>query len=754
MTLALDLSFGTPALLIGLLAAAIPFLLHLMSSVKAQEVYFPTLRFLKTSMQKTARRRQIQQWLLLSMRALLLGLLALAVAEPVTKASSGWMGQRDYAAVIILDNSYSMQARDQGGSDRLHFAITEAQALLRDDKPREAALLTTAGGFNSQAMTSKLDALREQIDKTRIGYGSASVSAKLEQAINLLDTADSSPQKSIYLFGDLQRNTFENLPQLKALAARKNIHLFIINCSHRPATNIGVTNLEVAGRQLVDQPMTFTATLTNSSPGDRKVEVVLRVDGRVVGQPVTKTLRGAGKSGASSTVRFYHSFASPGPSQGDVLITTEDDLPQDNSRRFAVTVGTKVPALLVRGNAAAQDEGDSLDPIGSLRVALDPFGDLTEKMPWSIVPSIVEAGQLKKEHLQDNSIAFFCEVPSFTADQARDISEFVANGGTAVFFLGPGCDADNYNKLLGDKGGVLPATVSADAVGEVGPGADAFLVDTLDLESPYLANLYPNPSEYKVAQVQRYYTLKASKGARVLLAMENGQPLMVQKGLGSGTAILCSTTAAPRWSKLSGTGARVFVPMVVRMCLYAPKEMRQETMFVAGKQVPLQAGMPTQQNATRPMSLDLTVTSPAGSAGGQSVAKASWDDKLGYVGSYRQTNQPGLYRWSLARDSEVKTATGQGHFVINPAGAESNLESFEADTYQKALNERGLEHAYVAASTKDANAIAVQTAEGHNWWDLALALVIVLLVGKAVVSNRKKLVEDVIPSHLNPKLGK
>src|SRR5512137_522815 len=105
-------SFVAPLLLLGLLAALIPWVLHLLSSVRAQEVYFPTLRFLRLSMEKTARRRRIQHWLLLAVRAGLLALLCLAVAEPITRAAGGWLGGQRAATVLILDNSYSMAARD------------------------------------------------------------------------------------------------------------------------------------------------------------------------------------------------------------------------------------------------------------------------------------------------------------------------------------------------------------------------------------------------------------------------------------------------------------------------------------------------------------------------------------------------------------------------------------------------------------------------------------------------------------------
>ena len=79
----LALSFATPLLLIGALAAGIPWVLHLLSSVRAQDMMFPTLRFLRMSMEKTARRRRLQHWLLLLLRTALFALFAISVAEPI-----------------------------------------------------------------------------------------------------------------------------------------------------------------------------------------------------------------------------------------------------------------------------------------------------------------------------------------------------------------------------------------------------------------------------------------------------------------------------------------------------------------------------------------------------------------------------------------------------------------------------------------------------------------------------------------------
>ena len=125
-------------LLIGLLAAAIPVALHLLASVRAPQAAFPTLRFLQTAMEQTARRRRVQHWLLLILRSLMLGLLALAVAEPISQAVGGW--GREHTMAIVLDNSASM-AVQTGGTSRFSRAQAQiANLLAGDDKPTRAAL--------------------------------------------------------------------------------------------------------------------------------------------------------------------------------------------------------------------------------------------------------------------------------------------------------------------------------------------------------------------------------------------------------------------------------------------------------------------------------------------------------------------------------------------------------------------------------------------------------------------------------------
>ena len=77
------LNFASPVMLVGLLAAGIPVALHLLNRVRSPIVQFPTLRFLRITAQKTSRRRQVQNFLLLLLRMAVFAMIAMAVAGPL-----------------------------------------------------------------------------------------------------------------------------------------------------------------------------------------------------------------------------------------------------------------------------------------------------------------------------------------------------------------------------------------------------------------------------------------------------------------------------------------------------------------------------------------------------------------------------------------------------------------------------------------------------------------------------------------------
>ena len=66
--------------LLALPLAAVPVVLHLLFRRKSPVVFFSTIRFIQSSVQRTASRKRLQKWLLLACRILLLALLIAAVS--------------------------------------------------------------------------------------------------------------------------------------------------------------------------------------------------------------------------------------------------------------------------------------------------------------------------------------------------------------------------------------------------------------------------------------------------------------------------------------------------------------------------------------------------------------------------------------------------------------------------------------------------------------------------------------------------
>jgi len=718
MTLAL--TFATPLLLLGLLATLIPLVLHLLARAHSQELFFPTLRFLRLSMEKTARRRRIQHLLLMLVRMLLLLLLALAVAEPITGAIGGWMSGRR--------------------------ARTEAEALLGgDNKPAMAAVLTTNGGFLSRELSGQMDSLREHIKKTPQGYGRAAISQRLTTALEMLED-ESIPQKCIYLFSDLQRISFVDVMQLKALAEAKNVHLLVVNMGGRTVENVGISNVEIAGKRIVAQLIEFTATLVNSSPTDKVVDVSLRVDGVVVRERIGQALSAAGKEGSSATVRFYYAFSKAGPATGEVVIKQTDDLVADNVRRFSLDVGGRVGALVVRGPAGGSDNM-ATSPDMMLRLALSPYVD--ESRPWSITAETVEADRFSGASLNEIDAAFFCNVRSFTAEQAGSIREFAAAGGTVVFFVGPDIDPENYNlrfvQEIQAEGGLLPGRLEK-AVGEVGVGAGAVPISWVDRKHAYFEGFYEGLSDYLSVIVQRYYRLKASaRGGRTLMRLENGDPLLVVKNFGDGRVVFCATTASRRWSNLPLTG--LFLPMVTRMSLLSRQGLARDDNFMVGAHVAIRPDLPRGAVLG-----GVDVFPPAQDDGpgeviSLPVKKAS---EGGHLATFSGTAIPGIYRWKLTGGG--KGADG-GAFAVNANGIESRLDAYAPRTFEQAMANNGIARVYVAENIAGVHAAAASDAVGHNLWDKLIALAILLLVAEAVVANRFRRGASSVPAYLNPRVA-
>ena len=107
------MQFKHPEILYFLFLLVIPILVHLFQLRRFKKEYFTNVRFLKELSIQTRKSSKIKKWLLLATRLLLLTCIIIAFAQPFFKAKDSKNNSNEM--YIVLDNSFSMQAKGQKG---------------------------------------------------------------------------------------------------------------------------------------------------------------------------------------------------------------------------------------------------------------------------------------------------------------------------------------------------------------------------------------------------------------------------------------------------------------------------------------------------------------------------------------------------------------------------------------------------------------------------------------------------------------
>jgi hypothetical protein len=171
------IGFLHPWVLAGLVAAAIPILLHLLARREPPTVVFPAVRYLVTTTREHQRRLKLQNWLLLILRTLLVATLVMAAAGP-TVPLSGVPGHAATALVLILDNSPSSGTM-AGGSPQLAQLGAAARRVLERATAADALWLVTADGVPRRGDRAVLGELLDNltVSPRRMELGAAIVLA-------------------------------------------------------------------------------------------------------------------------------------------------------------------------------------------------------------------------------------------------------------------------------------------------------------------------------------------------------------------------------------------------------------------------------------------------------------------------------------------------------------------------------------------------------------------------------------------------
>jgi len=223
------IGFLHPWALAGLVAAAVPLLLHLLARREPPTVVFPAVRYLITTTREHQRRLKLQHLLLLLLRTLLIVALVLAAAGP-TLPHRGVGNHAPSALVLVVDNSPSSGVV-VGGASRLSQLQGAARRVLERATPDDALWLLAADGVPRRGdRRTLLDGVAAlPVSPRRVDLGSA-----LGLAGEVL--AGESRPGEIALLTDLQASAVS--------PADLQVPLVVGRPDEPPPRNVGIARLE------------------------------------------------------------------------------------------------------------------------------------------------------------------------------------------------------------------------------------------------------------------------------------------------------------------------------------------------------------------------------------------------------------------------------------------------------------------------------------------------------------------------------
>ncbi|MFT5754678.1 MAG: hypothetical protein ACI924_001916 [Flavobacterium sp.] len=136
------MQFKHPEILYFLFLLVIPIIVHLFQLRRFKKEYFTNVKLLKELQIQTQKSSTIKKWLLLATRLLLLAALIFAFAQPFFKGKDD--DKKNNELVILLDNSFSMQAKGNKG-ELLKRAVQEL--IEETPETKTLSLLTSNDVF-------------------------------------------------------------------------------------------------------------------------------------------------------------------------------------------------------------------------------------------------------------------------------------------------------------------------------------------------------------------------------------------------------------------------------------------------------------------------------------------------------------------------------------------------------------------------------------------------------------------------------
>ena len=679
--------------LLGLTAALIPLILHLLNRRRKDVIEFSSLRFLRELEKKEMNRLKLRRLLLLLIRTLAVISIVLAFSRPTLR---GYLpgSSVSTAAVIVMDNSLSMRLKDKDDSlfDKTLTAMSEIISTLNEqDKFIVIPTVNDLDLRNGRSVWLKKE--NKGIELIAISSGSSYLMNSVEEGLKMMNLVEAA-NKEMFILSDYQLSSGEN-GESAYDSMPADVHYYLVEVKS-DEVNYSVSKIDVVTKVLRNGGnASIDVILRSNSTARQDVRVDLFLEGKRVGQSTLSPV-----AGYDEKVNFVVPVSGYGFLEGFAEIT-EDALAADNRRYFYLYVPQRVNLLAI---------GSQTDLLFTL-LALESYSSVS----WNSKVRKITPLETDKVVMEDYDVILLTATSPNSEMLGKRLESFVRNGGGLLIFPGRDFDIKTYNRLFAARLG-LPGIA-----GIIEPGDDmgSYLpFDFVDWGHPLFAGIFSTGnSAVGYPKVKKYFALNDFKSGNDLIRLEGNAPFLKEFRLGEGKIIMMLSAPLLDWNDFPLKG--LWVPFVSRSVEYS---MTGQSSFSDTVQVGSKLSFDLSVNEVEK---DLELVTPGGI--NYDLLPAEKGGRL--IAEFGETYVPGSY--ILRADGEMvalKTVNIPEEEMTREKDIDFYYRKFEPDNVSR-------------SSPSEIKSDIIESRLGVELWRYFAFLALVLLITEMALAGTKKKVD-------------
>ena len=463
------MQFKHPELLWALFLLLIPIFIHLFQLRRFQKTPFTNVKLLKKVVVESRRSQTLKKWLLLLTRLSLLAALVIAFAQPFFASK---VALKEKETIIYLDNSFSMQLKNNGAS-LLQNAVQQLLKVL--PKNERITIFTNDRTFGNvllqdfQNQLLEINFTDEQLTLNQIQFKGET-----------LFSENSDTDKNLVIVSDFQRSL-----QFDGSDSLSTVKKHLVQLSGDSKNNVSVDSAYIKTN---DENHLDLTVLLSSQEELESIPVSLYNDTILTAKSSAKfdeNLSGSIQFTITNTEEF----------KGKIQVT-DNALDYDNQLYFSIGERQKIKVL------AVSDADDSF----LKRLFSDDEFELTA----------VSINQLNYSDISRQNFIIFNELTSIPSPLVSSIKEFTNDGGHLLVIPPIEIDLQSYQ--------VLTSQFYGTAFGEKNTSEKN--ITQINFAHPLYQNVFDKKVDnFQYPKTSSQYTLKSA--APAVLSFQDRTPFLI-----------------------------------------------------------------------------------------------------------------------------------------------------------------------------------------------------------------------------------